>query len=177
MRKRRQRCTQTCCRTHIFSRCTPHSYMRAYTHGSRSNEKGVCSVYVVSLHLAFSTLMIHSLHCCSPTDTSTTSSRPSCAHRFCRAYADPQARVQRTSVPVRRSLATWPLCSTVQVMCPRSWTRWFLRMTRRPSTTLTTRASLTSRKLTRTLDGSVFLQCVKPVSQVSRGDIALQNDT
>ena len=51
--------------THLLSHahvsgCTPHSDMRAYTHGSRSHEKGVCSVHVVSLHLAFSTLMFHS---------------------------------------------------------------------------------------------------------------------
>ena len=52
------------------------------------------------------------LPCCSPTDTSTTSSRPSRPHRLCWAYSDPKARDQRNSALVRRSLATWPTCPT-----------------------------------------------------------------
>ena len=51
-------------------------------------------------------------------------------------------------------------------------------MTLRPSTIQTTMASLSSPKPhTRTLDGSVFLQCETSVSQVSRGDIAFQKES
>ena len=118
------------------------------------------------------------LHCCSPTDTSTTSSRPSCPHRFCQASADPQARVQRTSVLVRRSLATWPLCSTAQLMCPSSLTRWFLRDDDATPINDPDHESISDfLKTTHENTGwfSVPTVCETSVSQ-SRGDIALQNE-
>ena len=64
-------------------------------------------------------------------------------------------------------------------MSPTCLTRWSLRMmTRRPSAIQSTTVSLTSQKPhARTLDGSVLLQCETSVSQISRGDIALQKES
>ena len=92
--------------------------------------------------------------CCSRTVTSTPRARP---HRLRRALPEPRS--------AGRSLATWPIPRTPQVMSPRSSTRPLLwTVTRRPLTIRTTIASVTSRKPhARTLDCSVFPQCLKPL--------------
>ena len=73
--------------------------------------------------------------------------------------------LRRTSTNGNRKKDNAPnTLSTLREPDP-SLTRWFLRMmTRRPSTIQTTTVSLTSQKPhTRTLDGSVFLQYVRPL--------------
>ena len=64
-----------------------------------------------------------------------------------------------------RSLATWPIPHTPQVMSPKSSTRLLLQTeTRRLSTIRTTITSLTSRTShARILNCSVFTQCKKPL--------------
>ena len=85
--------------------------------------------------------------CCSRTVTSTPRSR---LHLPCRTVPDPKARVKRTSARAARSLATWPVPRTPQVMNPKSSTRLLLQTeTRRLSTIRTTITSLTSQKHTR----------------------------
>ena len=121
----------------------------------------MCSAQVVTLHLAFSPLMFHpSAPLLLITSLTPRVSLPY-SRNSCRVYPDLKARVWCTSETVRMTLATWPTCSTPQVMSPASQTRWFLRMmTRLPSTIQTTTVFVTSQKQhTRTLDGSVFLQC------------------
>ena len=104
---------------------------------------------------------IHRL-CCSRTVTSTPRS---CPHLPCPTVPDPKARAKRTSARAARSLATWPIPRTPQVMSSKSSTRLLLQTeTRRQSTIRTTITSLTSRKShARTLDCSVFPQCQKPL--------------
>ena len=65
-------------------------------------------------------------------------------------------------------------------MSPTCQTRWFLQMmTRRPSTIQTTTLSLTSQKPTHENTGrfGVSTACETSVSQISRGDIALQTES
>ena len=127
-------------------------------------QKGVCSVYVVSFHLALSALMSHpsSLLFLDNFDTlfqsfTFTARLPGLSRPKSAAPAH-----FRTGEEDFGYMANYT--HNTGYMSPSSVTRLFLRTrTRRPSTIQTTIASLTSRKLhTKTLDGSVFLQCVKP---------------
>ena len=81
----------------------------------------------------------------------------------------------RHSAPASRSLATWPSQMQTQVMSPRSSTRPLLQTaTRRPSTVRTTIAPVTSRiPHARTLDCSVFPQCLKPLFRTFLMEILL----
>ena len=59
-------CSHTSCRTHIFV-WVQLAHFHACTHvWLKAHEKGVCSAHVVSLHLAFSTLMSHTSSLLSP---------------------------------------------------------------------------------------------------------------
>ena len=116
--------------------------------------------------------------CCSCTVTSRPTSPTHPSARSCRNFPTPKrgssALRTRTS-----SLATWPSPYSSQVMCPRSATRslpW--TMTRRPSTIRTT-VSLTSRKpKARTLDNSVFPQCLNPqFCTFLTGEFVLQRES
>ena len=73
--------------------------------------QGVCSAHVACLHLAFSVLMF--------------TSRPPFRLRRprlpCRTVPDPKAWVKRTSARAAKSLATWPIPRSPQVMSPRSY--------------------------------------------------------
>ena len=82
--------------------------------------QGVCSAHVKPLHLALSIFSCFiRLLCCSRTVTLTPRSR---LHLPCRTVPDPKARVQRTSARAVRSLASWLIPRTQQVMRPRSST-------------------------------------------------------
>ena len=118
---------------------------------AQRHEKKVSAVRMACLSSSPSPLScLTSLPCCFLITSSPSRSSPSRSQTSCWAYPDPKARVQRTSAPVSKSLATWPIIPTTQVMSPSSLTRWFLRtMTRRPSTIQTTIASLTSENYTR----------------------------
>ena len=133
------------------------------TRVAQVSEKGVCSVHVAYLHLAFSVLMIHPPSLLFPHgyfDT-TFQSAPSSSS----SPRPKSARVKRTSARASRSSATWLIPRTPQVMSPNSPTRPLLwTVTRRPSTTRTTITLVTSRNPhARTLDSSVFPQCVRPL--------------
>ena len=107
--------------THIFRTQFP---LRDVQTSRTRMAQGVCSAHVISLHLALSILMFlppsllfpdGHFETTFPTLTSMTSlpnvSRPK------------KARVVRTSARAPRSLATWPIPRTPQVMSPRSSTR------------------------------------------------------
>ena len=133
-------------------RTSAHLHACEHTHGSRLSVKKVCCMRMS--HISISP----SLSYVSPI--------LAVPLRSLRDHLpDPKARVKRTSARAPRSLATWPIPRTPQVMSPNSSTRLLLwTVTRRPSTIRTTITSLTSRTPhARTLDCSVFPQCLKPL--------------
>ena len=100
-------------------------------------------------------------------------------HSLRRTSPDPKARVKSTSARAARSLATWPIPRTPQVVSPKSSTRSLLQTERRrPSTIRTTIASLTSPKSARESTEqfgvpTMFETCV---SHGSYGEFALQRE-
>ena len=171
-----------CCRMHIFCtalRTSAHLHACEHTHGPRL-WKRFCCMRMSLISVSPSPFSCFTLHpCCSPTVTSTTPSRLWRPRLPCRALPDPKARVKRTSAWVPRSLATWPIPThSTGYMSPSSPTRPLLwTVTRCPSTIRTTIASLTSREPhARTLDCSVFPQCVKPLSRTAHGNFVLRRE-
>ena len=112
-------CAHTQCRTHIF---LTHFPCVVYRHRVWLK---VFAVRMSCLPTSPSPFpcFIHRL-CCSRTVTSTLRS---CLHLPCRTVPDPKARVKRTSARAPRSLATWPIPRTPQVMSPKSSTRLLLQ--------------------------------------------------
>ena len=171
---RRSVYTHTPCRTHI---CLTQFLCVTYRHRVHARLKvfAVCMSYLsispspLSCFIPPSLLFPHSHF------ETTFPSAPSWT------VPDAKARVKRTYARAQRSLASWPIPRTPQVMSPRSSTRSVLQTeTRRPSTIRTTMASLTSRKPhARAPDCPVFLQCLieASVSQVSHGVFALQRES
>ena len=107
-------CTQTCCRTHIVLWYSSHISMRAHTHGSRSHEKGVCSVYVVSLHLVLSSLMFQ-----SPSLLFPDGHFDDVFQTFTSAPSLPGLSRPKSAGPAHfrtgeKNLATWPITPTTQ---------------------------------------------------------------
>ena len=108
-------CTRTPCRTHVFLRHFP--CVGVQTSRTRMAQ-GVCSAHVTSLHLTLSIILFHPpsllfldghFETTFPTLTSALSF-PNCS--------DPISRVNCTSARAARSLATWPIPRTPQVMSP-----------------------------------------------------------
>ena len=162
------------CRTHIFLRTadsvrTSRIFIRVtYTHGSSSCQQGVCCTCVILLHLAFSCLMIHPslLFLRGHFETNPGyDSTDNPIHMILPYFPVLKAQDTRNSAPASRSLATWPSQMQTQAMSPTSSTRSLLwTMTRCSLTIQTSMKSLTSRKThTRTLDSSVFSQCLNPL--------------
>ena len=99
-------CVHTlCCRTHFFSAWRTDI---THTHGSRTecHEKVCCTVHVVSLRLAFFTLMLHHLCCILKV-----------AFLFlhlCRALPASKSLGMRTPTRAARSLSIWQIQRTPQ---------------------------------------------------------------
>ena len=107
----------TPCRTHIFF---AHFLCVTYRHRVHAWLK-VFAACRISISISLSLFSCSIRHpCCSRTVTSTPRSRP---HRLRRALPDPKARVKRTSARAPRSLATWPILCTPQVMSPKRLAR------------------------------------------------------
>ena len=150
-----------CCRTHIWSAHTHASpCVCTCAHGSKLSKKVFAFVHVVYLRLAFSTLMYRPPSLLFPHGhfDSTFPSAQSLP-----SFIRPKS-AKCTSARSLRSLATWPSPVSTQLVSPSSSTRPLLQTARRPATIRTAIASLTSRKPhARTLDCSVFPQCLKPL--------------
>ena len=98
--------------------------------------QGVCSAHVISLHLSLSILMFHALSLLFPDGHFETTFLIAQSSSNC---IRPKSTVKSTSARAPRSLATWPIPRTPQVMIPRSSTRSVLwTVTRRRSTIRTT---------------------------------------
>ena len=163
-------CTQTPCATHIFmhiARAQSHShiFMRVHVHAwLKSCQKGVCCMCVFDLSISL--LMIHLSLLFFDGHFETTPDYDFTDNPMILPYFPVlKGQDMRHSAPASRSLATWPSQMQTQVMSPTSSTRslsW--TMTRCTLTIQTSMKSLTSRKThTRTLDRSVFLQCLNPL--------------
>ena len=150
---------------------------RVHTRTAQGCEKGMCSAQVVTLRLAFSLLMFHPF---APllSDNLCDTARQSLM--FTELLLGLSRHKSAGLVHFRNSedefgdMANLPHSTGHE---PNQPDRWFLRMmTRRPSKIQTTTVSVTSQKHTRTLDGSVFLQCVTVHTQpntVESGDCNL----
>ena len=156
--------TLTCC-THIFLRRArslriSHIFMRVtHTHGSSVMKKGVCHMSVFVLYFAFSSLMFHPslLFLYIHFDITFQST-------ILLYFPVQKAQDTRNAAFASRSLATWPSQMQTQVMSPPSSTRIIPWMMTRCSSTTRTTISPTSRKpRARTLDNSVFPQCLNPL--------------
>ena len=115
------KCALTPCRTHIFLTASLRGVQTStYTHGSRCLQCGLS--YRSISPSPFSCFI--SRPCCSRTVTSKPYSRRHCPRRTFPLIL--KARVKRTSARAPRSLATWPIPRTPQVMSPRSSTKSLL---------------------------------------------------
>ena len=146
--------TFTCC-THILlhiARAQSHARM------AQGHEKGVPCLCVIPLYLAFSLLMFHPSLLCLHTHFDITF-----LSSFLPNFSVLKAQDTRNSAHASSSFATWPSQMQTQVMSTRSSTSSLLwTMTQCSLTIQTSITSLTSEKThARTLDFSVFLQCLK----------------
>ena len=159
-----------CTYTHLLhahfsahSACTvtfAHFSCVSHTRMAQGHEKFVCCMCVISLHLAFSLLMFHPSLLFLHTHLDITF-----LSVFLPNFPVLKAQDMRNSAHASRRLATWPSQMQTHVMSPRSSTRSLLwTVTRCALTIQTSMKSLTSRKThTKTLDCSVFSQCLNPL--------------
>ena len=171
--------TLTCC-THSFCytvclRTSAYLHACAHTCMAQGCQKVLCTC-VISLHLAFSSLMFHPSLLFFDGHIETTPDFE--VHTFLPYLPVPKAQGMRISARAARSLAIWPSPPSTQVMRPKSSTRSLLWTVTRCSFTIqTSMKSLTSRKThTRTKDCSVGVLTMfeSSFSHVSHGDFALQ---
>ena len=177
-----------CTHTHLsHAHSSAHSAFTAYiahlhachTHAWFKVTKKVHCICVVSLHLAFSLLMIHlSLlflhgHFGTNPDNDLTDSD---IHMILPYFSVLKAQNMRHSAPASRSLATWPSQMQTQVMNPTSSTRSLPWMMTRCSSKIRTTISPTSRKNAYENIGLFGVPTVfeSSVSHVSHDDVALQ---
>ena len=136
------------------SSCVSHTRMAQV-----SWKKGVCHMSVFVLYFAFSSLMFHPslLFLYIHFDITFQST-------ILLYFSVQKAQDTRNAAFASRSLATWPSQMQTQVMSLPSLTRIIPWMMTRCSSTTQTTISPTSRKpRARTLDNSVFPQCLNPL--------------
>ena len=162
------------CRTHIFLRTARRLrtlrtfFCVLHTRTAQVHDKGVCCTCVFDLSISPSSLlMIHpSLlfldgHLETNPDYDFTDDL---IHTILPYFPVLKAQNMRHSAPASRSLATRPDQTQTQVMSPTSSTRSLLWTMTRCSSTIRTTISPTSRKpRRRTLDISMFTQCLNPL--------------